>query len=833
MLFKTKAKQCLSIAAFLFFAISGFSQFTLKGKVIDQDGLPLAGATIQILDSYRVVSTDGDGNYSISRLEAKNYQIKVSFIGYESVQNDLKINGDTIVTFSLAFSPYLSKEFTVIGTRLDQQSPIAYTTLDKKSIAAQNLGQDMPELLSLTPSVVFTSDAGNGIGYSYMRMRGSDQSNINVSINGIPVNDAESQQVFWVDLPDLSSSTEDIQIQRGVGTSTNGAGAFGGSVNIQTEDIASKAGGEVNLAYGSFNTIKANLKLSSGIINKHWSMALRGSLIQSDGYIDRSAAYLSSYFGALQYSTAKSSLRFIAFGGGERTHQAWYGVPRSRLNNDVEGMVDYAALNGYGPQHTNDLLNSDRRYNYYTYENEVDDYDQYHNQLHWNQEINKNLILTLSAFYTKGKGYFEQYQYEENAFDDNSFAFYGMPDPIIGNDTITHADFIRQRWLDNDFYGMVFNLRYTRSKWDVYLGGGANQYRGNHFGNVLWNSIEDDLDLPFNYYDNNSVKNDANVYLKANYALNEVFSFYGDLQYRYIDYSFLGIDNQGDDLQQNIMLNFFNPKAGISAQLNPQNRLFASFSVGNKEPSRDDYVIAPPNDQPKPQRLYDLELGYALQFSDLALNLTVYNMQYKDQLINTGELNDVGAEIRTNTPDSYRRGIEVELRYRIFQWLNWNINVTASQNKIKNNVEYIDNWDTWSKDSLYLGTSDISFSPNLIASSQLSFTLFSSEYKENKKQNLELTLISQYVSKQYLDNTSADSRSINAYFVNDIRLNYNLEHIGLRRITFIAMLKNVFDVKYVSNGWVYKYRSANEIQNLDGLFPQAGINYMLGLNVAF
>jgi len=827
------SKRSLISLFFLLFALGGFSQFTLKGKVTDQDGSPLVGATVQILDSYIAVSTNSNGMYSIGKLEKKDYQLEIRFIGYETKRIDLQISADLTMDFQMLFSPYLSDEFTVTATRLNQESPMAFTTIDKKSIATQNLGQDMPELLSLTPSIVYTSDAGNGIGYTYMRMRGSDQSNINVTINGIPLNDPESQQVFWVDLPDLSSSTQDIQIQRGVGTSTNGSGAFGGSVNLQTEDLSPTPSGEVNLAYGSFNTMKATLKLASGTLNKHWSISARGSLIQSDGYMDRSAATLSSYFGSIQYSGKRSSLRFIAFGGGEVTHQAWYGVPRSRLNNDQQGMMDYAVLNGYGPEHTANLLNSDRRYNYYLHENEVDDYNQFHNQLHWNQELNRNLVLSVSGFYTKGKGYFEQYQYEENAFDDNTFAFYGIDNPIIGSDTITSSDFIRQRWLDNDYYGMVFNLRYNKKKWDVVIGGGYNQYKGDHFGNVIWSTVSTTYNSPFTYYQNSSIKNDGNIYSKATYDLNAVFSLYGDLQYRHIYYDFLGIDNEGNDLQQSIDLNFFNPKAGINAQLDPQNRIFASFAVGNKEPGRDDYIIAPPNDQPKSQSLYDLELGYTLQLKNLVMNWVFYNMQYKNQLINTGELNDVGAEIRTNVKDSYRRGIELNLNYQAFDWLNWVFNATVSENKIKNNVEYIDNWDTWGKDSINLGTSDIAFSPNWIISSQFAFTLFERNYKENKKQDLKVTLISQYVGKQFLDNSSEDSRSIDAYFVNDIRLNYTLEHIGIRNISFLFIVKNVFNVDYVSNGWVYKYKTGDEILNMDGLYPQAGINYMLGINVSF
>jgi iron complex outermembrane receptor protein len=823
----------LFIVLFLTFTIPAFSQHQLKGKVVDQEGNSLVGATVQIKNSYRAISTDLQGFYSFKNVKAGEVEVQVSFIGYETSSTEITLSSDTELNFTLQFSPYLSEEFTVIGTRIGKETPMVYSTIDKKALAAQNVGQDMPEVLSLTPSVVFTSDAGNGVGYTYMRMRGSDQSNINVTINGIPLNDAESQQVFWVDLPDLSSSTEDIQVQRGVGTSTNGPGAFGGSVNLQTEDVSTDPYAEINLAYGSFNTIKSTFKLGTGIINEHWSISGRASVIQSDGYMDRSQSNLSSYFGALQYSNAKTSVRLIAFGGGEVTQQAWNGVPSVRLNNDVSGMEEYAAVSGFGPMHTENLLNSDRRYNYYLWENEIDDYNQYHNQLHINHEISNKLVLTLSGFYTKGKGYFEQYQYEENAFDDNYFAYYGIPDPIIGGDTITTSDFVRQRWLDNDFYGGVFNLRYSKKKIDADFGGSFTQYNGKHFGEVIWSSIASTYEAPFEYYNNSSLKNDFSIYAKANYSINEIFSAYGDLQYRFVDYSYLGIDNDGSDLNQQTALNFINPKVGLNAQLNSENRFFASFAVGNKEPNRDDYVVAPPNDKPLPQTLYDLEIGYTLSKRSFIIDVVLYNMQYKNQLVNTGQLNDVGAEVRTNAPSSYRRGIELAFNYEPLRWLNWSANATTSINKIDDHVEYIDNWDTWGKDTVVYGTSDISFSPSLIVGSTLTFTLFRSEYKEDKKQLLTLSLISKYVSIQYLDNTSDDSRSIDPYFVNDVRLNYSLEHVGLRNISFIALVRNVFDVDYVSNGWVYKYQSGDQVQKLDGLFPQAGINYMLGLNLSF
>ncbi|RLD26314.1 MAG: TonB-dependent receptor [Bacteroidetes bacterium] len=819
---------------FIAIPVFGLSQVKLSGIVTDQSGNALSEANVLIKDTYLVTSTDLTGRFSFGGLKKGSYQLSISYIGFERSEITIDLKQDTLIEVSLIFSPVIAQEFTVIATRADEHTPIVYSTITKKEIEENNVGQDIPELLNQSPSMVSTSDAGTGIGYSYLRLRGADQTSINVTINGVPVNDAESQNVFWVDLPDIASSTQDIQIQRGVGISTNGAGAFGGAINLLTDDMNTEPYGQINLGFGSFNTLKGSVKLGTGLINEHWTVNGRLSYLKSDGYIDRSNSELFSYYVSGSYTSNKTSLKFLSFGANEITQQAWNGVPRVRLENDEQGMLDYAAASGYGPEHTENLLTSNRRYNYYTWQDEVDNYTQISNQLVLTQEINRNWFFNATLHYTRGFGYFEQYQYEENAYDDNHFSDYGLVDPIIGNDTISSSDFIRQRWLDNHFYGLVASVHYQKKKWKTWFGGAFNRYDGQHYGEVIWSTIATTYNVPHRYYDNDAIKTDGNVYWRVQYLLNEKISFYGDIQYRNIHYSFLGIDNDGNALDQEVSLGFVNPKVGLNYQLNQKNRLFISFAVGNKEPNRDDYIIAPPNDQPQSQTLYDTELGYSLNIEKLSFEAVFYNMQYSNQLIQTGELNDVGEEIRTNVKDSYRRGIELVLSWRPVRWFEWKVNTTFSQNKINNHIEYIDNWETWGKDTLEANQTDLAYSPSVIGGSQLKFRLFQLLNPNiSRSQTLHLNLISKYVGKQFIDNTSDDTRSLDPYFINDIRLNYSLKNKTFKNLEVIVLVRNIFNVEYVSNGWVYKYNYEGRTSNIDGLFPQAGINFLLGVNFGF
>lgn len=822
----------LWLLALLCSTLSMQAQFQLSGFVTDQNDEPLADAHIKLSKKQKATATNSRGRFVFDDIPAGSYVLEVSFLGFETHTETIDLTESIELTIALIYTPIKANEFSVTASRADQKIPVAYTTVSQKNIESINLGQDMPELLQNQPSMVFTSDAGNGIGYSYLRLRGADQTSINVTINGIPVNDGESQNVFWVDLPDIASSASNIQIQRGVGLSTQGAGAFGGAINLITNDFIADPYAEINLSAGSFNTLKTTLKLGTGLIDDKWLFNGRFSALSSDGYMDRSNTNLMSYFVSGGYFGEKTTVKLISFGAHEITKQAWNGVPRVRLENDTAGMLNYALVSGWGPSKTDLLLQSDRRYNYYTWQNEVDDYTQLNNQLLLTQTISDYLTLNAALHYTRGYGFFEQYQYEENAFDDNTFSTYGIPNPIIGEDTIQTADFIRQRWLDNHFAGAVAHVKYDKARWKLWMGGGYNQYHGQHYGEVIWSSVATTYDVPFRYYDNRAVKHDGNAFGRAQFLINEKLSILGDLQYRGIRYEFEGPDENGQATDQVISFHFFNPKIGLNYSLNTHHQLFGSLAVGNKEPNRDDFIISTPAQRPKHQTLVDTELGYRYRGQKFSIEAIGYHMQYTNQLVQTGELNDVGEEIRTNVKDSYRTGLELVFDWIPIKQIEWQANATLSQNKINDHVAYIDNWDTGQKDTLRLGQTNLAFSPELILGSQLTYTILN-QTKGTTSRKLDLSLLSKLVGDQYLDNTSDDSRKLDAYFINDLKLNYRCTGRFFKHLEIIALVRNVFDIKYVSNGWVYTYNYEGTTQQIDGLFPQAQANFLIGLNLGF
>ena len=623
-----------------------------------------------------------------------------------------------LVNFTIAQSEIDSiptrqlNEFVLKAVKVYDNSPVAHEDILKEDLDKINHGVDIPILLDQATSVVTTSDAGAGVGYTGIRVRGSDATRVNVTINGIPLNDSESQGTFWVDLPDLSSSTNDIQIQRGVGTSSNGAGAFGASINLSTFNTSNSSApyGEIANSFGSFNTQKNTLKLGTGLIDGKWNFEGRLSRVVSDGFVDRASADLSSYYLSGSYYGNKSTLRAIAFSGHETTYQAWYGAPIR-------------------------VLDTNQTYNPYQYDNEVDDYTQSHYQLHFSHFFNTKFKVNAALHYTRGFGYYEQYKgIGQNAlinyYSQENLADYGL-DTIFtsSGDTIAQTDLIRRRWLDNHFYGLVYSAEYNSEKLQLIIGGGANQYLGKHFGEVIWAQYASNGSIRHPYYDNDAVKNDVNVYAKMNYKIKPNLDLYLDLQERFISYEFLGFDNDLNNITQNAQLAFFNPKAGINYQFNNNNKIYAFAGIGNKEPNRNDYTNSTPNSRPEHERMLDVELGYALSIDRLKMNVNFYNMHYKNQLIVTGELNDVGAAIRQNVEDSYRRGMEISGDLRILKNLNWKFNATLSDNKIASFHEYIDDWDTWGKvDSIYTNT-DIAFSPSIIASSQLVYSPFNSDKK--------------------------------------------------------------------------------------------------------
>lgn len=695
-------------------------------------------------------------------------------------------------------SKTISDSVIVAATRTDGKQGLAYTEVSKDDLRKQNLGQDIPVLLNQTPSVVISSDAGNGVGYTGIRVRGSDATRINVTVNGIPMNDAESHGLYWVNMPDFASSVNSIQIQRGAGTSTNGAGAFGASINIQSNVLNDEPYAEVNSSAGSFNTFKNTAMVGSGLIGGKFTFDARLSIISSDGYVDRAFSDLKSFFVSGGYYGTKTIIRANVFSGKERTYQSWYGVPEAALDTN-------------------------RTYNYYTYDNQTDNYQQDHYQLIASHSINSNWNLNLALHYTRGKGYYEEYKSQDE------FANYGLPNFVVIADTlppynIFTTDLIRQRWLDNHFYGLTYSVNYKSHKcFSFIVGGGANQYRGKHYGSLIWMQYPS-VPKDYRYYDNNAVKTDINVYTKANYDFGAGINAFIDLQYRHVGYSFLGYNNNLQNVQQDVSLNFFNPKAGITFDLPSNQQLYLSVSVAHREPTRDDFTQSTPASRPKAERMIDTELGYKKRWDNASVGANGYFMYYQNQLVLTGRINDVGAYIRSNIDQSYRAGIELEGAVNISKKVKFAGNFTFSQNKVMNFAEYIDNYDSGIQLVNEYKRTDISFSPNMIAAATIS-------YEPVKK--LVFSLINKYVSRQYLDNTSNKSRSLNPYTTQDFRINYNFSVGAVKDVSLIFSVNNLLNAKYEPNGYTFSYVYLAENVTENYYYPQAGINFMGGLGIKF
>tara|TARA_B100000401_G_scaffold329676_1_gene229288 strand:- start:199 stop:2349 length:2151 start_codon:yes stop_codon:yes gene_type:complete len=700
------------------------------------------------------------------------------------------------------------EEVNVNALRANKETPVAYTNINKLEIEENNLGQDLPYIISLTPSLVTTSDAGAGIGYTSFRIRGSDPTRINVTINGIPLNDSESQGVWWVNMPDFSSSIENIQIQRGVGTSTNGSSAFGASINLKTDKFKVKPYVLTNNTAGSFSTMKNNIEFGSGLINNKFAFDARLSKIKSDGYIDRATSDLQSLYLQAGYFSNNSVLKGIIFTGKERTYQAWNGVP---LN----------------------YLDTNRTYNIYTYENEVDNYQQTHYQLHYNKQISDKTTVNLSTHYTHGEGYYEQEKMDEQFLD------YGLNNLIIGQDTITTTDLIRRKWLNNDFGGVVFSIHQKLNNLNLILGGGMNKYSGQHYGNIIWSKYASNGIYDYQYYWNKGEKYDRNLYAKGDYRLNSKTNIMIDLQQRRIMYLFEGYDEEGITTEQEVTLDFFNPKFGIFHNLNSTQAIYASFAVGNKEPNRNDYVESTPTSRPIHETLYDTEIGYKHSGEKIYLGFNLYHMNYKNQLVLTGQINDVGAYTRKNIDESFRQGLEMETSYKFNDKITFNGNITLSENKIEQFTEYIDNWDTWGQETIIHENTDLAFSPKIIWASKL-------DYQLNKSTTI--NFISKYVGEQFIDNTSSEDRKLNDYLVNHFQITYLWKNKIFRTSKIKFRINNILNNEYVSNAWVYRFisdqwdprdsdpyvnKDSERGYNMAGYFPEATRNYLISLTLGF
>ncbi len=788
------------------------AQLSISGKITDQTGAPLPGATVTVNPTISTVS-DAEGKYQLSNLPNGNYTLKVTYIGYQPFERTVLLTVSTIVDVSLNSSTTMTEEVTVSATRAAKNSPTAYTNMNRKEIQENNLGQDLPFLLNQTPSVVTTSDAGAGIGYTGIHIRGSDATRINVTINGIPYNDSEEEDVFFVDLPDFASSVDNIQIQRGVGTSTNGAGAFGASINIQTTTRRDTAYAELNNSVGSYGTVKNTINVGTGLLGGKFTIDGRLSRIYSDGYIDRAFSDLKSYFLSGAYYGKNTVIRFNTFSGTEHTYQAWDGVPEDSLK---AGNRTYNEL-GLEPNGT-------------FYKNQTDNYTQDHYQLLVDQKISDKLSFSGALHYTHGYGYYEEYQPAQNLTD------YGIKPVIVGEDTINTTDLTRRLWLNNKFYGVTYNLKYQPEKnLNFTLGGAYNEYKGAHYNNIEWTQQSTDIPPDYQYSRNDADKTDFNIFGKADYKIGKV-TLYADMQYRHIYYSFLGYDENLNNVQQQVHLDFFNPKAGITYQFNPQNNIYASFAVGNHEPDRDDYVQSTPQSRPKPENLKDFELGYRTQQGIFTGGINAFYMLYDNQLVLTGALNDVGDQVRSNVKDSYREGLEFDGRLRINEQLTWAATASLSSNKVKNFQQYLIDYDNnGTVENTYKKT-DIAFSPDFVGSSTIT-------YKPLK--NGEIAFISKYVSRQYLDNTSninpagyppsdpTSNRYLNSYFVNSLRLNYNFNIKSVKNIGLTLLVNNIFSEKYEANGATYPDIEGGKVVNYNYFFPQAPANFLLSLNLKF
>ncbi|HEY6506232.1 MAG TPA: TonB-dependent receptor [Chitinophagaceae bacterium] len=687
---------------------------------------------------------------------------------------------------------YLLSPVEVKAIRAGENAPFTKTNLTKKEIGKLNLGQDIPFLLNQTPSVVINSDAGNGVGYTGIRIRGTDATRINVTLNGIPYNDAESQGTFFVDLPDFSSSVGSIQIQRGVGTSSNGAGAFGASINFSTNEVNKEAYAEFNNSFGSFNTWKNTIKAGTGLLGNHFTIDARLSRINSDGYIDRAETDLKSFYISTAWLADKSSLRLNIFSGKEKTYQAWNGVSEADLNNGNR-TVNYAGMEKPGEP----------------YNNETDNFQQDHYQLFFDHRFTDKLTFNTAFFLTKGKGYYEQYKAGED------YADYGLPDPMPG---VSSTDLVRQLWLDNNFYGNIFSLQLKNKLSQFTFGGGWNRFDNNHYGDITW--AQNGLPAPtYRWYDDDAKKTDLNIYFKQQTRFSSNWYLFYDLQYRHVSYTIDGFrDNPAVNVDSDF--DFFNPKAGISYNKNGW-KGFLSYSIANKEPNRDDFE-AGIEQQPKSERLNDIELGIERTYRQINWSATFYYMQYKDQLVLTGQINDVGAYTRTNIPKSYRMGVELQGAAKINSWMNVSANLALSKNKVLDFTEYLDDYDIGGQKTNQYNETDIAYSPAAVGSAVINFL---------PVKNTELSLLGKYVSKQYLDNTQNESRKLDAFYTQDVRLIYTFKCKWLKEVNITGQVNNIFNKMYEPNGYTFSYIYGGETITENYYFPMAGTNFMIAVNI--
>ncbi|MDN3595602.1 TonB-dependent receptor [Zunongwangia endophytica] len=783
-------KNILFSSLVILFSMSALAQqYELKG-IVSRKGEPLSGVTVYVSEEKEGTQTNDLGEY---RLVLSEGDYTIDFVFGNRKSYEVNLTEDQILDVDFGDAEEVLGEVFLRSIRVDADSPITFSNLSNEEIESRNLGQDIPILMNYLPSVVTTTDAGNGVGYTGIRVRGSDATRTNVTINGVPYNDAESQGTFWVNLGDFASSTENIQLQRGVGTSTNGAGAFGASINILTDRYSEEASAEVANSYGSFNTHKHTAKFNTGLFNDHWDFSGRASLIKSDGYIDRADSELKSYFLQGAYVADNTLVKAIMFGGKQRTYQAWNGIPGDVLDTNRT----------YNPSGEY----TDEQGNIKFYDNQTDNYQQDHYQLLWNQKYDTNWSSNLAFHYTYGRGYYEEYEEDANL---NSF---GLSNFMANGEEVTTSDLVNTSWLDNHFYGTTFSLNYKNSKVDAILGGGWNRYDGDHFGEVIYTRFARNNDPLEPFYFNNAVKTDFNIYGKTTVSITEKLAMYGDLQLRTISYEATGPTEELEVFNVNDSFSFFNPKFGFTYQFNKAHQLYGSFARAHREPVRRDYEAAISNNKPNPteEKLNDYELGWRFNDSKTQINANLYFMDYKDQLVLTGQIDNEGAALRENSDESYRLGLEIDATFRITDYLSIRPNIALSRNK---NIDFLTIVDD---EQVNIGDTDISFSPSIVGGNMI---------QVNPLKNLRINWLTKYVGEQYMSNIEAESSELDDYLVNDLNIQYTWDNAPLfKEVLFTGLVNNIFDEKYISNGYYDDGYVA--------YYPQATINFLAGVTLKF
>jgi iron complex outermembrane receptor protein len=797
-------KQVCILLVLVCFSWHASAQFSLRGTVTGADNELLTGAHVIISNSYYQTTTDKNGSFIFQGIKPGIYQLKITYVGYEGYEQAVEVKDNTTLAIALSFTATMSEAVIVSAVRASQNTPTTFSIINKEEISRKNTAQDLPYLLSFEPSVVVTSDAGAGVGYTGLRIRGSDITRINVTINGVPLNDPESHSVYWVDIPDFACSVNSLQLQRGVGSSTNGAGAFGASMNLETNSFQSKPFGILSLGAGSFNTWKTSFQAGTGLIKDHWYFEGRGSAVGSEGYIDRASSELSSFFMQGGYYGDKTLVKAVVFGGREKTYQAWYGIDEYKMETDRT--FNWAGV----------IYNKDNTMSYY--DNQTDNYRQDHYQVHISHQFTDALVVNLSGHYTLGKGYYEEYQQADD------FADYGLPPQLFGrdsilngaayeyfyHDTITASDIIRRRWLDNRFYGATWSVRYRKEKIDLVVGGALNKYdRARHFGEIIWSEYAVNIPKDYEYYNNTAFKTDFNVFAKAAWSPVEDLTIYGDLQIRTINYKDHGIESHLNPVAIDETFHFLNPKAGVSYNTRA-GTLYASYGIGHREPIRDDFIDAVEGEKPRPETLGDLEIGMRNTTDKVRYAINYFLMNYRDQLVLTGAINDDGAYIRKNSGSSYRTGVELSGSYKPVRFVEIAANLSLSTNKTDYKLMNAEG------EIISYDNTTISFSPSVVGGGQLRLFPF---------RNLEIDWLMKYVGKQYLDNTSNDDLALDPYLLNDARLAYLINPEKAPAMEFTLSIYNIFNERYESNGYSY--------DNYAYYYPQAGINFIAGCNIKF